>query len=470
MAGAACAPSGPGALAVRVEPAGPNPLAVRLAFDRPGASVTCVAADDPDDVLVAAAGSGAEAVLAGLRPDVSYGCDAAAGSVHAELPLSVSLADAGVEPPPTFAISGDPDAGPWTAFVTTTRGRLGWDRLWVADPRGRPRMTLALARDPDDEAAWGVSPGVFAEPVPGGLLVGGGLSHPPAIVDVTGAAVVAAPLASGVASHDAAYLAGDGEGQVVAVTWDARTDGDAGERTEFAIERVDLATGAPSWTWRSVDAVAAGQLAYDPVQLALGDPWHANGLEVDADGLVWVSLRNLDALIAVDPATDAVVRRFGLGPGADGDDSGVVVAAEGDAFYGQHDPSRADGPDGERLLLLDNGRTARPSSRVVEYALPPGDGGGIALVARSWTEPDWYEPAMGGVSALPGGDWLVCRAHCYTCTNNDPDAVAQLIRVDADAGSVRWRAELPDRDTTVYRARPVDPCALGLSLAACADR
>ena len=36
------------------------------------------------------------------------------------------------------------------------------------------------------------APGVFAEPVPGGLLIGGGLSHPPAIVDVTGAPVAAA--------------------------------------------------------------------------------------------------------------------------------------------------------------------------------------------------------------------------------------------------------------------------------------
>lgn len=461
LVGAACVPSG-GTLSIDVDDAGPNPLARQFVVGSAlPATVRCTAADDPTDVLAAgmdARGRAGAVVVTGFRPDTSYGCVATAGDAQGFVPVTIPLDPA----PPTFAVDArylGSQAAVWTVFVTWTLGAPS-ERLWVLDPGGSPRMTLELGRDPGDEAAFGTSPGVFAEPAGPALLIGGGLSHPPTLVDAVGEELLRTDPITGAASHAAAL----DKDSVLVLTWADAPFEDI-VRTEFAVERIALATGETTWTWSSVDAVAAGALVDDGAPIDALDPFHANGLTVDDDGEIWVSLRNLDTLIGIGPgaASGEIRDRFGSEAGL----VDPIRPPDGEGFIGQHDPSFA----GRLVLLLDNGKTARPYSRAVEYRLPRApdeDGARVAEVTRQWTEPGWYEPAMGGVRRLDGGDWLIARSHCANCGGVDPDAVSGVVRVDPDTGEVKWRVDLPDRRVTVYRVRALDPCAFGLSLARCA--
>jgi hypothetical protein len=108
-------------------------------------------------------------------------------------------------------------------------------------------------------------------------------------------------------------------------------------------------------TWSASDYV-------DP--FSTGDMDHPNSIDIDHDGGVIISYRDLDAIVKVDPATHVIEWQLG---GARNQFRFVNDPQSG--FGGQHDVRVL--PNGH-LLLFDNGTNHSPqASRAVEYAIDP---------------------------------------------------------------------------------------------------
>jgi hypothetical protein len=146
------------------------------------------------------------------------------------------------------------------------------------------------------------------------------------------------------------------------------------------------------------------------------DPLHANSLEViDYAGRpsFLVSLRNIDAVVVVDPDADEVVRVI-TGP-----------------WRRQHEARMV---EGGRILLFDN-MGLGDQSRVIEY--DPDSG----TVVWSYTEPELLSKTEGAEQRLPNGDTLI--------TESDNGRLVEVTR----AGRVVW--EYINPVTTVVDGRRV---------------
>ncbi|MCB9698757.1 MAG: aryl-sulfate sulfotransferase [Alphaproteobacteria bacterium] len=399
----------------------PNLLAAELVVPGAGAvDVRCVAEDDEGDVLIGAPrGELANVVgVAGLRPDQPYQCNVVADGRSTQVLVTRGLEGRN---PPSVALEGDRDDGIWTVFLSS-----GMGMLWVLDPLGRPRMAVPVPAQA--HADW------YAE-VDGTTILVGGSGLEPCWMDPLGH-VLLRPEPANENHHDGQRL-----GDATLLLTRMVTDDD---REGFAVEEVGD-RGEIRWTFGSAEAVALGELTDNGWE----DPFHANAVRPSVDGdSVWVSLRNLGRIVRIDRETGRVLGA--LGPG-----EAWSTPPEG-ATINQHDPRVL--PDG-RILVLDNGNSLRGYSRILELGVPEEPG--PVEVLRSFTEPGWYEPVMGGVDELQDGRWAITRAHCggEHCDHNDPEARAQLLVVDPDTSEVAWRLVFGKGEGT-YRARPVDPCEL----------
>ncbi|HVY45736.1 MAG TPA: arylsulfotransferase family protein [Minicystis sp.] len=157
------------------------------------------------------------------------------------------------------------------------------------------------------------------------------------------------------------------------------------------------------------DLLRTGDVRGDPFDANLlmhavpgypSDVMHANAIVVLKahpaglwkDGDVMVSIRHLNTLLVIDPATGAARWSWGQGE-----------------LQGQHQPSLL--PNGD-LLVLDNGhdvnqRSRRDYSRVVEV-----DPAKRAIVWSYLANPptDFWTPGEGGAEMLPNGDVLVTES------------------------------------------------------------
>ena len=145
------------------------------------------------------------------------------------------------------------------------------------------------------------------------------------------------------------------------------------------------------WTaWSASDYV-------DP--FSSGDIDHPNSIDIDRDGGVVVSYRNLDAIVKIDSATHAIVWQLG---GARNQFRFVGDPESG--FGGQHDARIL--PNGH-LLLFDNGTNHSPqASRAVEYAIDP-----VAKTATMvWQyvpQPPVFNTFTGSAQRLANGNTVV---------------------------------------------------------------
>jgi hypothetical protein len=79
-----------------------------------------------------------------------------------------------------------------------------------------------------------------------------------------------------------------------------------------------------------------------------------------------------------------------------------------------------------------------------------------ATVVREWTEKDWEEPKIGGVS--PAGDnWLICQGHFLPEPLNE--RYSQLVELAPD-DTVVWRLITESLKIQIYRSRRVAGCDL----------
>ncbi len=415
----------------------PNRLARTVSIEVDPAqpvSLICSAGDDPSDMLQVASSAMAsdhDLRLDGLRSG-AWNCTAHGEDSGYEVsaPLVLTPAPDAV----VLDLQGDASAGLWTAAAL----RMPVDNsVVVFDPEGRPRMWVAM----DDPGVF-VSPGLFAEPVDDLLLVGGGRSVPMTMLDGAGVGTWTAPdPVTGHGVHHDAQVAGD---QLVSLTLSDTTHPNGDPLAGFGIEIVDILERSLAWSWVGLDHLTP---------LPGEDPFHANAARALTDALgeaVWVSLRNTDHVVRIDRATQQVTHI--LGAGGDFELRDASGLPSDDWFLGQHDIQFYD----DHIVMHDNGGVVkRRSSRLLELELDLVNR--VATIRRTFTEPGWWEPIMGGVELLDDGDWLLTRANCGTCDNGSPEASSHIVRVDPDTGTTPWRLT---GDREFYRARSIDPCAL----------
>ena len=216
------------------------------------------------------------------------------------------------------------------------------------------------------------------------------------------------------------------------------------------------ASGQSVWSWSLMDHLNPLDVHTEDMHLNfwmmapydhLESPkdWsHANALVPHEEGWL-MSLRNLDRIIKVDPATDAIEWTFGHR----GD---FELTGEGTWFSRQHAPQVL--PNGN-LLLYDNGNarpgqdpTVMPTSRVVEYSLDLGSRTATEVWSWSGGDSPVFCPIVGDVDRLENGNHLINDGAVFWGVVEMADGVrphfSSRIRevIGRDAPEVLWEVQV----------------------------
>ena len=125
---------------------------------------------------------------------------------------------------------------------------------------------------------------------------------------------------------------------------------------------------------------------------------HANALDIDTDGNLLLSCRNMNEITKIDTSTGDIIWRFG------GKNNHFTFVNDTLAFTYQHAIRRL--PNGD-LTIFDDGNLHTPTfSRAVEYKLNESDST-ATLVWQYRNNPDIYGFAMGYVQRLNNGNTLI---------------------------------------------------------------
>ena len=137
------------------------------------------------------------------------------------------------------------------------------------------------------------------------------------------------------------------------------------------VQEVDP-SGALVWEWRGTDHLDPVKESTFPLPVAVGsqnvlDVFHCNSIDVNGDGDVLVSARDMNAVFKISRATGKVIWKLGGRPfNLDGGQLITVVNDPQQAFSTQHDARFR--PNGNISLFDDHGQGTGPA-RGVEYAL-----------------------------------------------------------------------------------------------------
>lgn len=425
---------------------------VELRFElvQPGPAVArCTAQSDPAEVHIGwseRVGEVHELALYGLLPDEEYVCLPSTGG---RVGAAVSVRTLPLDLPPLERV-GDVSWGAYTVFALSDGTRN--IRVLVVDPQGRVRWSWS------DYLADGTMD-LCVEARDSELAVGAG-GRPLRVLDAAGRrrSDVVSPALGERFHHELSWLE---DGTLLALSDVENTDG-ATSWEGFGLEVHDPRTGALTWSWSSQRAVDDGVL-HVPGPDGEVDPYHANAATWTHDR-VYVSLRRRSRILNLDPATGVVEWQLGRGGDFELLDASGAPAHVDEWFHGQHDPH----VEGDRVLVHDNLHTRADGvlvSRVVDLELD--EVARTARIAWTWTEPGWSWPFFGGVRRLPNGHALIAQGRCLGCGRGDRPA--SIVEVDPVTDEVVWRLDLPDIDTSLYRARRVDGCALFANAGLCQE-
>jgi len=231
-------------------------------------------------------------------------------------------------------------------------------------------------------------------------------------------------------------------------------------RLGYGIIVFDPVSETVLWDWSAHGKLGDGvpidpAIDYDRLGTSATDPerfMHSNALVYrllpDGSPEFWMSVRHQDWIIAIDPDTDAVRWRLGLGGDFtlvdDLDAATPVPLSDADWFFAQHGPA-IESQDGDRvrMILFDNGKW-RPGltedewySRALELTLDlstmqaaPG------FIYGDPSGPDSFF-ALGGGNAAPIGDGSTVQV----LKGWDATAVSHI---SYPQGDLLWRWECPD--------------------------
>jgi hypothetical protein len=188
--------------------------------------------------------------------------------------------------------------------------------------------------------------------------------------------------------------------------------------TGTAVQHVG-ANGELLFSWSPFDHMSIERLSDDEKRSPEINWTHGNSLEIDADGTLLLSFRNLSEVVKVDPPSGRILWRMG------GAQSDFVFEDGGGAPFSRQHGVRAAGP-GE-IVLLDN--LGEPSgSRAERYQIDE-QARRLRLLGAYASVPGVVAQVGGTTQGLPGGRTLVSFG-----------SGARVEEYDS-AGSVVWRIE-----------------------------
>ncbi len=175
---------------------------------------------------------------------------------------------------------------------------------------------------------------------------------------------------------------------------------------------------------------------------------HLNSLDVEAvdDGhVIYAGTATSNTIVKMHFEREELVWVFG----PNHDFNGTIVVDY------THDVNMVPCTDHEVCIsFYDNGDTAKHSEAEI-FGL--NESNRIAVQLRQWSEPGWFEPRMGGLQVLEGGNLLIGSGHLEMSV---PDSSSTaVIEVDPD-DNVVWRLEIAPDTSAIYRARRIAPCDL----------
>ncbi|MBD3383355.1 T9SS type A sorting domain-containing protein [candidate division KSB1 bacterium] len=150
--------------------------------------------------------------------------------------------------------------------------------------------------------------------------------------------------------------------------------------------------------WSSKDHFNIRDAVHEDLTAASIDYVHMNTIDVDNDGHLLISSRNLSEVTKIHRQSGEIIWRLG------GVNNQFTFVNDSAGFSYQHDIRAL--PNGN-YTLFDNGTYhSPPFSRAVEYHLDT-DSMTATLVWEYRHEPDYYSNAMGNAQRLPNGDTVI---------------------------------------------------------------
>ena len=151
--------------------------------------------------------------------------------------------------------------------------------------------------------------------------------------------------------------------------------------------------------FRSWDHFLITDATHENLALSNIDYCHSNAIELDNDGNLLISSRNMDEITKIDRKTGRIIWRFG------GENNQFTFINDPDGFSHQHAIRRIKNGN---ITLFDNGNFHNPPySRAVEYKLDEVNKT-ATLVWQYRNDPDIYAPATGFVQRLENNNTLIC--------------------------------------------------------------
>lgn len=424
----------------------------------------CQRADDPLEIHILEA-TGADAVsvdIAGLIAESTYHCSVApicpeSAAAPAAISFTTPALPSGM---PSATVIRD-ESTPMTGGAYTMINHSRWcagdhQRLLLYDPEGRIRWYNDL---PFPELNVGIETEYLGN---GQFYWGGGYSvnGRPEIDDLYTEPLYVADFEGSDSlqfHHESRPF--DVADMMLSLHYTTNSDTDGNWWTGFGLVLHDSANSDILWRYDSQEGFDEGLL---PGSSGGADAYHSNAAdlqEVDGRDVVYVSLYNLPWVIAIDTTDNHILWRFGYG----GDFT--LVDPSGAPLSDDHFQQGQHGIDvnGDRIVMYDNGYW-RGYSRAVEYSLDT-----TTMTATEnwvWTDPGWYEQALGDVDWLPDNHILVTQAHiqCYW-----PGRQQQVVEVDLTTGEPIWRLTWEDLVDAGYRAERMDPCDIFGDVQYCPD-
>jgi hypothetical protein len=181
--------------------------------------------------------------------------------------------------------------------------------------------------------------------------------------------------------------------------------------TDQVIQELSNA-GTLLWSWDTADHIPISEVPPGFYSACMsGDPYHFNSIQVDTDGNLVVSYRNLDALYKIDVSTNAIVWKAGGVPTS----ASLTISGDPDCspsscqdFGGQHDARVfTDTSTGKAFLTLhDNGTDRNRPPRALRITIDTASR--TATLAETVSDSNVTQSiCCGSARKLTGGDWLV---------------------------------------------------------------
>jgi hypothetical protein len=167
------------------------------------------------------------------------------------------------------------------------------------------------------------------------------------------------------------------------------------------VQELDL-SGNVVFQWRAWDYIPITD-SYANLTRSRIDYTHINAIDMDADGNILISSRNLCEITKIDRETGEIIWRLG------GEQSDFTFVGENEAnaptyFANQHSVRKLENGN---IMLFDNGNLHSPRySRAVEYALDE-QGMTATLVWEYRHDPDIFARTRGTIQRLPNGNTLI---------------------------------------------------------------